>query len=233
MTPPAIPSAPRRSGANFAVMRHFLASLTLFPQIFCFAKSLREPYPMSLPGVPKKRRSIFLGWGWGRASTFLLCKIPHDRRLLEGAVMSFDAGVGGMTEGVKNRAPAQMRSNCVGRGKRRRGSGRGGAFTKNGEGGRAYTLPKLRLGDGRPLPQIPMQAALRRGVIFSSMILRRGRKINLLFLFFALLPHLGAVECAFHALLTVERLTFPAFLLIIEAWKKIRTALPRSSAKTS
>ena len=29
--------------------------------------------------------------------------------------MSFDAGVGGMTEGVKNRAPAQMRSNCVGR----------------------------------------------------------------------------------------------------------------------
>lgn len=107
---------------------------------------------------------------------------------------------------------------CFGTDKeRRRGMSRGGAFTKNGEGGKAYALPKTRLGDGRPLPQMPMQAALRRGVIFSSIIPKHGRKINLLLLFSALLPHLGAVECAFHALLTVERLTFPAFLRIIGA----------------
>ena len=163
--------------------------------------------------------------------------------------MSSAAYCGGMTEGVFPILSAHSKgehlfswlsssrknrmASFAGRGKRRRGLSRGGAFTKNGEGGRAYALPKLRLGDGRPLPQIPMQAALRRGVIFSSIIPKHGRKINLLLLFFALLPRLGAVECAFHALLTVERLTFPAFLLIIEAWKKIRTALPRSSAKTS
>ena len=104
---------------------------------------------------------------------------------------------------------------------------------KEWRGRKGVALPKTRLGDGRPLPQIPMQAALRRGVIFHSMIPGCGRKINLLLLFFALLPYPGAVECVFHALLTVERLTFPVFLRIIEAWKKIRTALPRSSAKTS
>ncbi len=104
---------------------------------------------------------------------------------------------------------------------------------KEWRGRKGVALPKTRLGDGRPLPQIPMQAAVRRGVIFHSMIPGCGRKINLLLLFFALLPYPGAVECVFHALLTVERLTFPVFLRIIEAWKKIRTALPRSSAKTS
>ena len=139
-----------------------------------------------------------------------------------------------MTEGVTYRAPAKIAWRVLREEeKRRRGSCRGGAFTKNGEGGKAYALPKTRLGDGRPLPQIPMQAAVRRGVIFHSMIPGCGRKINLLLLFFALLPYPGAVECVFHALLTVERLTFPVFLRIIEAWKKIRTALPRSSAKTS
>ncbi len=164
--------------------------------------------------------------------------------------MSSAAYCGGMTEGVfpilsahskgehlfswLSELPQKSRRRVFrGVEKRRRGSCRGGAFTKNGEVGRGVALPKTRLGDGRPLPQIPMQAAVRRGVIFHSIIPKHGRKINLLLLFCALLPHPGAVECVFHALLTVERLTFPVFLRIIEAWKKIRTALPRSSAKTS
>ena len=43
--------------------------------------------PYSRPRVPKKRRSIILGWFEGRANAFLIYKIPYCRRLLGGAVL--------------------------------------------------------------------------------------------------------------------------------------------------
>ena len=46
-------------GVTAGITALSLASLTLFPQIFCFAKSLREPYPMSRPAKKAKKLSRF------------------------------------------------------------------------------------------------------------------------------------------------------------------------------
>ena len=46
-------------------MRHFLASLTLFPQIFCFAKSFWGALPYEPPRGPQKKTQYFFGVGLG------------------------------------------------------------------------------------------------------------------------------------------------------------------------
>ena len=61
----------RRSKAKFACVRHrqthcFLCLLLLFPQIFCFAKSLREPCKR----LSAKPRSPCLAWNSSEGITF-------------------------------------------------------------------------------------------------------------------------------------------------------------------
>ena len=60
-----------------------------------------------------------------------------------------------------------------------------------------------------------------------------AEKSNLFVCCRTLLCAFTAVECIFHALLTVESLTFPRILPIIKVWKKNRTTWRPSSARTS
>ena len=60
-----------------------------------------------------------------------------------------------------------------------------------------------------------------------------AEKSNLFVCCRTLLCAYTAVECIFHALLTVESLTFPRILPIIKVWKKNRTTWRPSSARTS
>ena len=123
---------------------------------------------------------------------------------------------------------------------RRRGMSRGGAFTKNGEGRGTAGNRSLRMGEGahcRVFRCGVRGGALRRLAAlcarFPLIIAAGAEKSNLFVCCRTLLCAFTAVECIFHALLTVESLTFPRILPIIKVWKKNRTTWRPSSARTS
>ena len=129
---------------------------------------------------------------------------------------------------------------CFGTDKeRRRGMSRGGAFTKNGEGRGTAGNRSLRMGEGA---LHGMRCGVRGGPLrrratlcarFPLTIPHGAEKSNLFVCCRTLLCAFTAVECIFHALLTVESLTFPRILPIIKVWKKNRTTWRPSSARTS
>ena len=111
---------------------------------------------------------------------------------------------------------------CFGTDKeRRRGMSRGGAFTKNGEGRGTAGNRSLRMGEGA---LHGMRCGVRGGPLrrratlcarFPLTIPHGAEKSNLFVCCRTLLCAFTAVECIFHALLTVESLTFPRILPII------------------
>lgn len=129
---------------------------------------------------------------------------------------------------------------CFGTDKeRRRGSCRGGAFTKNGEGRGTAGNRSLRMGEGARMGCAaafgagPLRCRAALCARFPLTIPHGAEKSNLFVCCRTLLCAFTAVECIFYALLTVESLTFSRILPIIKIWKKNRTTWRPSSARTS